>query len=225
VGKTAFSNKFRINFLRKPFDISFLVQRGCRIAPVSDHDYFQTFVLNYLKLLLVGIGTVVPGFDPITRKSIECTLSKVINSLLCPLSFDFLLKNEYNIRKAFSDFSIDLAVWPANVSLLSRVTPKYFISVDHGIERLSTLIWAVGGFLGDQHRVKYISWVLAALIFIFHCLNYVERESRCRCSKLQTTPGSPLDTKIAVSLSLHWGESAVKKLYREGDNMAPCRTP
>jgi hypothetical protein len=140
--------------------------------------------------------------------------------------------NTYNIRKAFSDVSIDLAVWPANVSLLWRVTKRYFTSVDHGIGWLPTMIWAVGSFLGDQYRVKYIAWVLAALIFIFHSLKYVKRESRCRCSISQTTPGTPLDTKIAVSsanvsvsLSLLCCEAAVKKFYREGDNMAPCGTP
>jgi hypothetical protein len=110
--------------------------------------------------------------------------------------------------------------------------PKVFTSVDHGIGWPPTLIRAVGNFLGDQHRVKYIAWVLAAFIFIFHCLKYMERETRCRYSILQTTPRSPLDTKIAVSsenvavsLSLLLGESAVKKLYREGDNIAPYGTP
>jgi hypothetical protein len=47
-------------------------------------------------------------------------------------------------------------------------TPRYFTSLDHGIGRPPTLIWAVGSFLEDQLRVKYIAWIWAALNFIFH---------------------------------------------------------
>jgi hypothetical protein len=61
-----------------------------------------------------------------------------------------------------------------------------------------------------------------------YCLGLEGIDFNLPCSAVQTILGFPLDTNIAVSLtkvavshSLLWGKSAVKKLYKDEDRMAP----
>jgi hypothetical protein len=66
---------------------------------------------------------------------------------------------------------------------LGRPCQRYFTSVNHEFG------WPPivdGSFLGAQHRVNYIAWVLEALILMFHCSKKVERVTRCHWSAMQT---------------------------------------
>jgi hypothetical protein len=73
------------------------------------------------------------------------------------------------MRKAFYKFFDGLGGVTGKSESLIEGSPKVFSSVDHEIGWPPILILEAGSFLGAQQRVKYIAWVLKALILIFHC--------------------------------------------------------
>jgi hypothetical protein len=133
------------------------------------------------------------------------------NSLLCTLSFDFPLKNEYNIRKAGRATGI--------CEFFSRVTPRYFNSVDPNPD-MNSWQFPLRSTSGEIYCL-----CLGRVYFYFPLLEI--RGERIEMS-LQYIANHP---RISAG---HKNRSIIRKcgglyfvaLGRIGwDNMAPCGTP